>query len=154
MFLLSRTCINWLKYHCNISLPAACFRFIYLTRHTIRILLGYRTVPGACPQEVHGHAVDYQTLKIEWKPVPSDSHNGQIIYYKVNYTEVDEDGERLEDGVHEEKKVIGAEVLSLVIKGLKAWTRYGVSVSAATSVGEGPASDAIFLMTDESGMFC
>lgn len=42
---------------------------------------------------------------------------------------------------------------SIRLENLEEWTEYQFRVLAANKVGDGPASDPIFLRTDEAGMF-
>lgn len=115
------------------------------------------SVPGAPPQEVHGHAVDSRTLEIKWLPPPSETHNGVLTHFKVNYTKVEDaadesDEEESEKVVHQE--VVGAEARSVTLKNLEEWTVYEIQVLASTKIGDGPSSDPVKLRTDEAGTFC
>lgn len=85
------------------------------------------------------------SLDVIWNEVPNGYKNGIIRGYKVQYTEMADNGSaEIED--------LGPWKRSLSITGLKKFTLYNITVLAYTSKGDGvPYSKVI--MTDQDGMF-
>ena len=105
-------------------------------------------MPSAPPQNVLTEALDSQTIKVQWDPPARDKQNGQILGYRVLYTEADsvrgfDEATRLNIG---ERQRTSAE-----IGNLRKFTDYKIWVVAYTSVGDGPPSDVVIKRTDEDG---
>ncbi|XP_035684441.1 tenascin-X-like [Branchiostoma floridae] len=102
------------------------------------IIRTMQDVPGA-PQDVQGIAQGSNALRVTWQP-PTD-RNGVIQGYKVYYA-------RMGTEDYTEINTQNTE-LSYELSELRAWTSYTFSVSAYTSVGEGPKSSKVTTRTEE-----
>lgn len=145
----------------------ACFYFFFTF-----FLLFATIAPGAPPTEVRGVVIDSRTVLISWQPPPREKQHGNLTEYKVIYSKVhnnnlfsasvDEDSLNSENNIFSfnEKHVNSGELVatakpdakSIYINDLEEWTEYQFRILAANKVGNGPASDTIFLRTDEAGM--
>ncbi|XP_078605593.1 usherin-like isoform X2 [Branchiostoma floridae x Branchiostoma japonicum] len=102
------------------------------------IIRTMQDVPGA-PQDVQGIAQGSNALRVTWQP-PTD-RNGVIQGYKVYYARMGTEDYTEIDTQNTE--------LSYELSELRAWTSYTFSVSAYTSVGEGPKSSKVTTRTEE-----
>eukprot|EP00058_Branchiostoma_floridae_P023774 XP_002609264.1 hypothetical protein BRAFLDRAFT_124749 [Branchiostoma floridae] len=102
------------------------------------IIRTMQDVPGA-PEDVQGIAQGSNALRVTWQP-PTD-RNGVIQGYKVYYARMGTEDYTEIDTQNTE--------LSYELSELRAWTSYTFSVSAYTSVGEGPKSSKVTTRTEE-----
>ena len=96
--------------------------------------------PTAPPQEVSGNVESSSMITFTWSPPPPLDRNGEIHHYRVSLTEVFT-GAILD---------IYAIDLYLSLASLHPFYEYEIQVSAFT-VGYGPFSDPVSVITDESG---
>lgn len=104
--------------------------------------------PGAPPEDIRATAEDSESIRVEWKPPPVDKQHGDITYYKlmiVNNTRPDSDASVI--------TISDANKFDYLITNLKKWTEYRVWMLAGTLIGDGVKSDALFVRTDEDGMY-
>ena len=97
---------------------------------------------------MRGQAGDSTSIQFTWLPPPSGTHNGELLGYRVMYTESDS-GLQPEQARQVTKE---ASADSVVLHNLDKWTAYNIWVLAFTSVGDGPHSDTIVVRTAEDGM--
>ncbi|XP_078687345.1 usherin-like isoform X3 [Branchiostoma floridae x Branchiostoma belcheri] len=102
------------------------------------IIRTMKDVPGA-PEDVQGIAQGSDALRVTWQP-PTD-RNGVIQGYKVYYARMGTEDYTEIDTQNTE--------LSFDLSELRPWTSYTFSVSAYTSVGEGPQSSQVTTRTEE-----
>ncbi|XP_066294307.1 tenascin-X-like isoform X1 [Branchiostoma lanceolatum] len=102
------------------------------------IIRTMQDVPGA-PEDVQGIAQGSNALRVTWQP-PTD-RNGVIQGYKVYYARMGTEDYIEIDTQNTE--------LSFELSELRPWTSYTFSVSAYTSVGEGPQSSKVTTRTEE-----
>ena len=103
-------------------------------------------VPGAPPSSVTAEAVSATKIRIKWQPPPqppNDQSNGNIVYYKLQYVEA---GRPTRDAT-----VVTVNATEFNLDDLKPWTDYKISISAGTSIGDGPFTDTITVRTMEFG---
>lgn len=107
--------------------------------------------PSAPPQDIKCSSTSSTTLRVSWRPPPSESQNGALVGYRVHYQVVgpSEGGSVDEDFPQEAATSAGEE--QMVLQRLEKWTQYRVSVSASTVVGPGPESEPLICRTDEDG---
>jgi len=84
-------------------------------------------------------------LDVSWNEVPNGYKNGVIRGYKVQYTEMTDNGSIEIEDLEPWKR-------SLSITGLKKFTLYNITVLAYTSKGDGVSCTEV-IMTDQDGMF-
>ena len=102
------------------------------------------SVPEAPPQNVSGYNISKSEILVSWKPVPKDKVNGIVIAYNVTYSKIG-------GGPHSGCKIFNGSRSYGVIDGLLPFTVYSLNVSASTVKGQGPASPAITVKTEEEG---
>ena len=99
--------------------------------------------PGAAPQNVQGRSTSSTEISVQWDEVPKDKQHGEILHYTVIYR-------KTEGG---EQKTSRVNSRNVKLTGLTEYTSYSISVIAATVKGDGPASSAITVRTDEDSKF-
>lgn len=107
-------------------------------------LLIFVSVPEAPPQNISGYNISKSEILVSWKPVPKDKVNGIVIAYNVTYSKIG-------GGPHSGCKIFNGSRSYGVIDGLLPFTVYSLNVSASTVRGQGPASPAITVKTEEEG---
>lgn len=99
------------------------------------------TVPSGPPRNITGQPLSSESISLIWDPPPAEEHNGVIIGYVISITTVPT-GEILQ---------FFSAVPSLTIPLLQPFTTYSCIIAANTSVGSGPFSGVISVMTEETG---
>ena len=82
-----------------------------------------------------------RSVVLTWDPPPPEDQNGPIVEYVINVT-VLETGEMFQ---------LTSSTNRLSVASLKPFTRYVCIIAARTSVGLGPFSTTITVMTPEDG---
>ncbi|XP_078233068.1 phosphatidylinositol phosphatase PTPRQ isoform X1 [Pogona vitticeps] len=95
------------------------------------------TVPDFPPQNITYRNISSSEIELSF--LPPSVPNGIIQSYTIYLREA--------DGT--EERIINTTSLSLMITGLKTYTKYVVKVSSSTSKGEGARSAPLSIMTDE-----
>lgn len=105
------------------------------------------SAPATAPREVSARPISASTIFIRW--APPRKPNGVIQGYNVYYTT------RPSQGLSAwfKHSVSGDSERVTTISDLTTMQIYTISVSAYTSVGEGPASDHIQVKTQQGGKF-
>ena len=103
-------------------------------------------VPSGAPKNVTAVRAGARGILVTWKPVLSSDQNGIIIYYTVYYRAVKGNNEN--DA--EQSLRINASLTRVKLSQLEEYVTYNVSMSASTSVGEGPRSTDVLERTAEA----
>ena len=100
------------------------------------------TVPDGFPRSLHVTSLSARSIQISWSPLPPNERNGLITGYVVTITNVDTN------------EVSTVEITGRTSTSIATlpYTSYMVSVAARTSVGVGPRSTEIIILTPENGM--
>ena len=106
------------------------------------ILFSSLTAPSSSPRDFVGNVTSPTTCFFTWKPPPPEDQNGVIISYQLNITE-------LESTAAVQYTTTNTYI---TISGLLPYKRYSCIIAATTSVGIGPYSTVITIMTSEAGM--
>ena len=101
--------------------------------------------PNAPPTNVTGHNTSSKSIFVDWDDVPQPDQNGIILSYTVTYT-------ALPNGSPVSQEVT-APTTQATLTGLNEYTNYSITVLASTSKGDGNASKAIIVITDEDSKF-
>ena len=83
------------------------------------------------------------TIAVMWEEVPPIDQNGVITEYEVMHTPLETFGGTLESN----SAIVLEPARSVNMTGLEEYVNYNISVQAFTSVGAGPYSDAVTLLT-------
>lgn len=102
------------------------------------------SVPGQAPGQVLARALSPTSISVGWNQLQEIERNGIITNYEVKYSN--------SDGLTTLQATGTGTVLSIGLMDLAIAENYSIQVRAYTSVGPGPYSDTITVMTPESGM--
>lgn len=105
-------------------------------------LITFIVVPTAAPQSFTG-TPSTTSIDFSWEPPVAEERNGNITTYTVFITS-------LVDPNDYHELVTSAE--SLLVESLQPYTTYECVIAANTSVGMGPNSNVISIMTDPTSM--
>ena len=105
--------------------------------------------PSAAPENVTAVQSGATSMKVTWEPVYPTDRNGNITGYTVYYRAVS--GHIVNK--NELTKKVNGSVTSLKVSHLEENVIYNVSVSASTSVGEGPRSKGVLEKTAEASEY-
>ena len=98
------------------------------------------SVPGHPPKDIAVSSQGTDTIQVNWNPVPPEYTNGEVLGYKVLYSDV-KDTSRVNSSLVSPKETHSK------IKGLKTNTNYSFQVLAFTAKGDGVKSAAYFART-------
>lgn len=116
-----------LCYYKNLKLSLLLFIKIKIAKSCLKLLKKYLTV-----------------ARIR-QPPDEDTWNGQILGYKISY------GDENESAEVNTKTTLGYERQEIRITNLRPYTTYRIAVKSFNSVGPGPDSEVIRVMTNEGG---
>ncbi|KAJ8730195.1 hypothetical protein PYW07_017233 [Mythimna separata] len=106
--------------------------------------------PGGAPRDITVRALRARELHITWQPPPRETWHGTLLGYTIRWWEVSEEGKgTLSDSPGSESGA-SADATSTTLRGLKAATRYGITVRAYNAAGTGPLSPPHYRHTLES----
>ncbi|XP_063362199.1 cell adhesion molecule Dscam2-like isoform X1 [Cydia amplana] len=105
--------------------------------------------PGGAPREITVRALRARELHITWQPPPRESWHGTLLGYTIRWWVSEEGKGTLNDSPGSESGA-SADATSTTLRGLKAATRYGVTVRAYNAAGTGPVSPPHYRHTLES----
>ncbi|KAL0892915.1 hypothetical protein ABMA27_014593 [Loxostege sticticalis] len=105
--------------------------------------------PGGAPRDITVRALRARELHVTWLPPPRETWHGTLLGYTIRWWEVSEDGKGASEGPGSESGA-SADATSTTIRGLKAATRYGITVRAYNAAGTGPLSPPHYRHTLES----
>ena len=114
------------------------FRYCYCNLH-------HYTVPSASPQSLTGSVESSTLIYLSWEAPPPYDRNGEIIYYSIEMHE-------RETGRFWSLPVFNGKT-SAFIGSLHPYYNYECRVAART-IGLGPYSEPINLLTNEEGIDC
>jgi len=103
--------------------------------------------PTAPPADIVVTTESPQSISVKWGTVPASNRNGIITGYRVLY-------QALPNGTSFTKTIGvigegGEESRLTTLEKLNEFTNYSISVLAFTVKGDGPASDAMIVQTEE-----
>ena len=107
----------------------------------------FSPAPSAAPRNVQGHNTSSTSIQVSWEAPSAADQNGALTEYTVYYQAI---GGNFNDGTPKQKAVV-APWSQVFLTGLEEYVEYNISVSASTSVGEGPFSVSIIVRTAEAG---
>ncbi|CAH2037690.1 unnamed protein product, partial [Iphiclides podalirius] len=105
--------------------------------------------PGGVPRDIIVRALRDRELLVTWQPPPRETWHGTLLGYTIRWWEVSEEGKGIGEGSGSESGA-SADATSTTLRGLKAATRYGVTVRAYNAAGAGPVSPPHYRHTLES----
>ena len=104
-------------------------------------------VPASPPENVTVVVNSSTTIEVRWDIVPPIDQNGIITMYEVMYQPLETFNRNIST---QTMNISGAEISVFLIE-LQEFVNYTISVRAYTSVGAGPYSDEITMLTLQDG---
>ena len=112
-------------------------------------LVSFLLEPSKAPENVTAEQSGATSMIVTWEPVAPSDRNGNITGYTVYYRAVS--GHIV--NINEQLIKVDASVTRLELSNLEQHVTYNVSVSANTSVGEGPRSKGVIEKTAEASEY-
>lgn len=133
------------------ALRIAAFNDVGASQYTIPLHFTTREeAPGGAPRDIIVRALRPHELHITWQPPPRESWHGILLGYTIRWWEVSDEGKgTLSDSPGSESGA-SADAASTTLRGLKAATRYGITIRAYNAAGTGPLSQSHYRHTLES----
>ena len=85
-------------------------------------------------------------IQVSWNEVPAIDQNGIITQYEVEYNQTTFSGATMYSTI-----TVDSSTLTVDLTGLEEYVEYSIRVRAFTSVGAGPYSDVVNVITSEDG---
>ena len=105
------------------------------------------SVPSIAPRNISAMAVSPTTISVQWETVNPIDENGDIIAYEIMYTP-----QRTFNGLIKTSMTNVSEFdLSGNLTDIQEYVNYNISVRAYTSIGAGPYSNSVTILTPEDG---
>ena len=104
-------------------------------------------VPASPPENVTVVVNSSTTIEVTWDIVPPLDQNGIITVYEVMYQPL----ETFNGNICTQTIVVSGTEMSVFLIELQEFVNYTISVRAYTSVGAGPYSDEVTVLTLEDG---
>ena len=98
-------------------------------------------VPSRAPSNVRVANVRFDQLKVQWNALPQQFANGRLLGYTVYYYEY------YNSYVRKSVSTRSPYVNMVILRGLKAASRYQIAVAAFTSKGAGTQSYWLYVTT-------
>ena len=105
-------------------------------------------VPSRAPSNVRVSNVRFDQLKVQWNALPQQFANGRLLGYTVYYYEY------YNSYVVKSVSTRSPYVNMVILRGLKAASRYQIAVAAFTSKGAGTQSYWLYVTTGIFFYFC
>ena len=106
--------------------------------------------PSVPPPNVRGHNISSKIIIVNWDELPAEHQNGVITGYNVCY-KATEGG--FTNGDERCTTVSDCPTTTVTLTGLEEYVVYNITVAAITSVGEGPRSDGVSVITADDSKF-
>ena len=101
----------------------------------------FTSEPTAAPENVRGHNSSSTSILVTWDDVPAADQNGIISTYTISYESLTEN--------HNGNVTVNYPDHQRNLTGLRKFVNYSITVFASTVKGDGPASNPIFVITDQ-----
>ena len=98
-------------------------------------------VPSRAPSYIRMTNVTFNQVKVQWDPLPQQFANGRLLGYTIYYHEY------YYPHTKKSLKTRSPYVNMVILRGLKAATRYRIAVAAFTSKGVGTQSYSQYITT-------
>ena len=92
-----------------------------------------------------GKSLSSKSILVTWNEVPPANQNGIIMSYNVTYQSLTEN--------HSNSTTVNYTVRQVTLSDLKEFVNYSITVFASTKIGDGPASDPVYVKTDEGSEY-
>ena len=102
------------------------------------------SVPGEPPRNVRGQSNSSTSILVEWDQPKEEVLYGILRGFRIRY------GVAMDTNITTTTELIPEQQSSYIIHNLEEFTNYSIEVTAVT-VGEGPYSTPINVITDQGG---
>ena len=102
------------------------------------------SVPGEAPRNVRGQSDSSNSIVVEWDPPREEVLYGILRGFRIRYSVA------MDTNITSTTELIPEQQLSYIIENLEEFTNYSIEVTAVT-VGDGPYSTSIIVITDQGG---
>ena len=92
-----------------------------------------------------GRSLSSKSILVTWDEVPPADQNGIIMSYNITYQSLTEN--------HSNSTTVNYTVRQVTLSDLKEFVNYSITVFASTKIGDGPASDPVYVKTDEDSEY-
>ena len=92
-----------------------------------------------------GQSLNSKSISVTWNEVPPADQNGIIMSYNITYQSLTEN--------HSNSTTVNYTVRQVTLSDLKEFVNYSITVFASTKIGDGPASDPVYVKTDEDSEY-
>ena len=92
-----------------------------------------------------GQSLSSKSILVTWNEVPTADQNGIIMSYNITYQSLTEN--------HSNSTTVNYTVRQVTLSDLKEFVNYSITVFASTKIGDGPASDPVYVKTDEGSEY-
>ena len=92
-----------------------------------------------------GQKLSSKSILVTWNEVPPADQHGIITSYNVTYQSLTEN--------HSNSTTVDYPVGRVTLSDLKEFVNYSITVFASTKIGDGPASDPVYVKTDEDSEY-
>ena len=92
-----------------------------------------------------GRSLSSKSISVTWNEVPPADQNGIIMSYNITYQSLTEN--------HSNSTTVNYTVRQVTLSDLKEFVNYSITVFASTKIGDGPASDPVYVKTDEGSEY-
>jgi len=106
----------------------------------------FEIVPSGFPQAFVDNIISPQSVTFSWLPPLDYEQNGFIVTYTIAVIET--------RSGHMIQRTISSSLNSITISSLRPFTSYSCSIAASTSVGMGPFSTSLTILTLQDGKGC
>ena len=101
----------------------------------------FTSAPTGAPENVRRYNSSSTSILVMWDDVPAADQNGIILTYTITYESLTEN--------HKDKVTVNYPDHQRNLTGLREYVNYSITVFASTVKGDGPASNPIFVITDQ-----
>ena len=94
---------------------------------------------------MEGQSLSSKSISVTWDEVPEADQNGIITSYNISYHSLMEN--------HRNSTAVDYPGRQVNLTGLKEFVNYSITVFASTKIGDGPASDPVYVKTAEDSEY-
>ena len=109
-------------------------------------IYSFSSAPASPPNNVNAVNISSTAIRVTWEEVPAIDWNGIITQYEVEYNQSTFSGVTMYNTT-----TVDSSTFMVDLTGLEEYVEYSIRVRAYTSVGAGPYSDVVNVITSEDG---
>ena len=106
----------------------------------------FSSAPASPSNNANAVNISSTAIRVTWEEVPAIDRNGIITQYEVEYNQSTFSGATMYNTT-----TVDSSTFMVDLTGLEEYVEYSIRVRAYTSVGAGPYSDVVNVITSEDG---